>query len=106
MCVDYTKINDVTKKDSFPLPRVDDILDTLGGGLCFCALDLVSVYWQVEVHPEGPTRLVSIPHHAVQIMQCPKHISTTNGACASRAPLGIYIAYLDDIVILGSTNCP
>ena len=30
-CVDYRKLNDVTKKDSYPLPRIDDTLDTLVG---------------------------------------------------------------------------
>ncbi|GFX63475.1 retrovirus-related Pol polyprotein from transposon 17.6 [Trichonephila clavipes] len=51
-CVDYRKLNDVTKKDSYPLPRIDDTLDTLSGHKWFLTLDLKSGYWQVEVHPE------------------------------------------------------
>ena len=42
-CVDYRKLNHVTKKDSYPLPRIDDTLE---------ALDLKSGYWQVELHPD------------------------------------------------------
>jgi hypothetical protein len=34
-CVDYRKLNDVTKKDCFPLPRIDDTLDTLAGAKWF-----------------------------------------------------------------------
>ena len=34
-CVDYRKVNSVTRKDAYPLPRVDDILDTLGGSKWF-----------------------------------------------------------------------
>ncbi|GFW28489.1 retrovirus-related Pol polyprotein from transposon 412 [Trichonephila clavipes] len=34
-CVDYRRLNDVTKKDSYPLPRIDDTLDTLGGNTWF-----------------------------------------------------------------------
>ncbi|KAL5505693.1 hypothetical protein EMCRGX_G007162 [Ephydatia muelleri] len=48
-CVDYRKVNAVTRKDAYPLPRVDDTLDTLGGSKFFTTLDLASGYWQVEV---------------------------------------------------------
>ncbi|GFY22526.1 retrovirus-related Pol polyprotein from transposon 17.6 [Trichonephila clavipes] len=51
-CVDYRKLNDVTKKDSYPLPRIDDTLDTLSSHKWFSTLDLKSGYWQVEIHPE------------------------------------------------------
>lgn len=51
-CLDYRKINDVTVKDSQPLPRIDDSLDALSGSKWFSTLDLKSGYWQVEVEPE------------------------------------------------------
>ena len=50
-CVDYRKLNDVTK-DSSPLPRIDDMLTTLSGSAWFSALDLKSGYWQVGIHPK------------------------------------------------------
>ncbi|GFX70407.1 retrovirus-related Pol polyprotein from transposon opus [Trichonephila clavipes] len=60
-CVDYRKLNDVTKKDSYPLPRIDHTLDTLSGHKWFSTLDLKSGYWQVEIHPEDREKQHSLP---------------------------------------------
>ena len=43
-CIDYRKVNAVTRKDAYPLPRVDDTLDTLTGSKWFSTLDLLSGY--------------------------------------------------------------
>ena len=48
-CVDFRRVNDMTRKDAQPLPRIDDTLDALGGACYFSTLDLASGYWQVEV---------------------------------------------------------
>ena len=50
--MDYRKINEVTRKDAYPLLRVDDSLNRLAGSRWFSTLDLKSGYWQVEVAPE------------------------------------------------------
>ena len=44
-CVDYRKLIEVTKKYSYPLPRIDDIMGTLSGSCWFSTLDLKSGYW-------------------------------------------------------------
>ena len=51
-CVDYRKLNDVTKKNSYPLPRIHDTLTTLSGSAWFSTLHLKSGYWQVGIHPK------------------------------------------------------
>ena len=43
-CFDYRRLNDNTKKNWFPLPRIDDTLDTLAGAKWFSTLDLKSGY--------------------------------------------------------------
>jgi hypothetical protein len=48
-CVDYRKLNDNTRKDSYPLPHIEDTFDSLAGSRYFCALDLASGYWQVQM---------------------------------------------------------
>ncbi len=42
-------MNDVTRKKSYPLPRIDDNLKALKGKKWFCTLDLVTGYWQIKM---------------------------------------------------------
>ena len=46
-CADYRRLNGVTRKDFYPLPRVDEDLDQVAGSAWFTSLDLRSGYWQV-----------------------------------------------------------
>ncbi len=55
-CVDYRRLNSVTRKDVYPLPRVDDILAALGGTKYFSTLDLASGYWQVEMTEDARSK--------------------------------------------------
>ena len=52
-CIDYRCLNAVTTKDVYLLPRIDDILDTLGEAKYFSSLYLASGYWQVEFAPDA-----------------------------------------------------
>ena len=61
-CVDYRRLNTVTKKDVYPLPRIDDILDTLGRAKYFTTLDLSAGYWQVELDPESQAKTAFTSH--------------------------------------------
>lgn len=52
-CTDYRKLNSVTKPDSFPLPRMEDCVDRVGGARYVTKLDLLKGYWQVPLTPRA-----------------------------------------------------
>ena len=64
-CIDYWRLNSITKKDVYPLPRIDDILDTLGGTKFFSSLHLAAGYWQIGMDDESKAKSVFITHHSL-----------------------------------------
>ena len=55
-CLDYRKLNLVSKKDSFPLPLMGECLDALHKNVWYSKLDANSAYWQVPLDPESRIR--------------------------------------------------
>nr|GEW74195.1 reverse transcriptase domain-containing protein [Tanacetum cinerariifolium] len=51
VCIDYRKLNDATRKDHFPLPFMDQILERLAGNEFYCFLDRFSGYFQILINP-------------------------------------------------------
>ena len=53
MCVDYRKLNEVTKKEIYAIPRIEDAIDALNGARYFTTLDLASGYFQIPMDEES-----------------------------------------------------
>jgi hypothetical protein len=52
-CIDYRNLNKVTKTSSYPIPRVQDLLDCFHGAKYFSTIDLASGYWQIQMDPNS-----------------------------------------------------
>ena len=109
-CVDYRKLNAITRKDAYPLPRIDDTLDTLSGSQWFSTLDLLSGYWQVEV-AEGDRDKTAF---ATQSGFCEFKVmpfGLCNAPATFQRLMDLVLAgvqwshcqvYMDDIIVVGS----
>ena len=106
-CCDFRAVNDVTIKDRYPLPLIQDIFDTLKGAKVFSTLDLRSGYWQLPVHPNSIHK-TSFVCHAGQYewLRMPFGLSNAPGVfqrCMNQILsdfIGRFcLVYLDDVVI-------
>ncbi|GKV49055.1 hypothetical protein SLEP1_g55827 [Rubroshorea leprosula] len=58
LCIDYRRLNQVTVKNKYPLPRIDDLFDQLQGARVFSKIDLRSSYYQLNVKPEDVMKTI------------------------------------------------
>ena len=59
-CIDYRKLNAVTKADTYPLPCIDDLLDQLGQCHYFSTSDLASGHWQIRMSPTSREKIAFV----------------------------------------------
>src|SRR4051812_41058478 len=58
LCTDYQKLNDVTIKNKFPLPKIEDLFDQLTGAKVFSKIHLRTGYHQLKIHAEDIPKTV------------------------------------------------
>jgi hypothetical protein len=64
-CIDYRRLNTVTVRDSYLLPRMDDCIDSIGDASVFSTLDCNSGYWQIPVSPEYKEKTTFTSHEGL-----------------------------------------
>lgn len=110
LCVDYRPLNERTIKDAYPLPRIQDTLDTLSTARYFSTLDLTSGYWQVEMTPRArkaaafcTPRKGLFEWNVMPFGLC--NAPATFQRLMDRVLAGLQwetcLVYLDDIIVLG-----
>ncbi len=110
-CIDYQKVNSVTRKDAYPLPRVDDTLDILAGSKWFSTVDLLSGYWQVGVSPEDRDKTAFCTHEGLfefrvmpfGLCNAPATFQRLMDAMLAGLKWSSCLVYIDDIVIPGKS---
>ena len=111
LCVDYRKLNSVTKPDRFPMPNMQDLVFSLRGTKYFTSLDLVRGYYQVKLDPAtAECTGFSTPNHHYEFARLPFGLRNAPGAFQRemRAVLKDFdsrevVVYIDDVLILGSS---
>ena len=106
----YRRLNAVSQTDAYPMPRVDDLIDRLGGACFITTLDLSRGYWQVPVREEDRTKTAfTTPHGLFQFRVMPFGLQGAPATFQRRMDSLLRgleahtAAYLDDIVIYSST---
>ena len=106
-CVDYRKLNAVTHKDAFPLPRIEETLTSLTQARWFSTLDLASGYWQVGMDPcdrektafTTPLGLYEFNRMPFGLCNAPATFQRLMQQCLSGQLAESLLVYLDDIVL-------
>ena len=109
LCVDYCRLNALTIKDAYPLPRIDDSLRLLGSQQWSSTMNLASGYWQVAMSPDAKRKAAFVTHEGLFQFRVP---SLCNDAAIferlmDRVLCGMRwsrcLVYLDDVISFGAS---
>ena len=110
-CIDFRQVNELTKKDAYPLPRTDACLDAMSGSCFFTTIDLKQSYHQVAMWQPDADKTAFITRSGMFRFKTMPFGLCNAGATFQRLMdlvltglnLEICLAYLDDIIIYSST---
>ena len=109
ICVDYRKLNAISETDAYPMPRIDDLINKVGGSCYISTLDLTRGCWQIPVAREDRVKTAfSTPYGLFQFRVMPiglQRAPATFQRLIDRIIQGVDFAaaYLDDLIVFSST---
>ena len=112
-CIDFRRLNDISRRDAFPLARIDDVLDCVGRSKIFSVMDCASAFWSIAVHPEHKERtaFISKRYGLLQFVRMPfglKNATATYSRAMTHVLRGLLwrqvVMYVDDACVLGESH--
>ncbi|CAN6566337.1 unnamed protein product [Malus baccata var. baccata] len=98
MCIDYRKLNTTTRKDHFPLPFIDQMLERLAGYAFYCFLDGYSGYNQIVIAPEDQEKITfTCPFGTFAYRRMPFGLCNAP-ATFQRCMMSIFSDYVEEII--------
>ncbi|GJT02201.1 reverse transcriptase domain-containing protein [Tanacetum coccineum] len=115
LCIDYRKLNEATRKDHFPLPFMDQMLERLAGNEYYCFLDGFSGYFQIPIDPRDQEKTTfTCPYGTFAYRRMPFGLCNAPGTF-QRCMLAIFHdmvektmeVFMDDFSVFGNSfqNC-
>jgi len=109
-CVDYRRLNNITKKDAYPLPRMEGCLDSLGDAQVFTSLDCTEGYWQVPLRKDKQEKTAFTTHCGIyhwfsmpfSLTNAPATFQRALDIILSGLKWQICLVYLDDVIIFSA----
>ena len=110
-CIDFRAINSRTEKDAYPLPLIEECLDSVVGKTWFCTLDMNSGYWQILIAEEDKCKTAFITKFGLYqfarmpfgLCEAPATFQRVMHMVLGGMIWDIIIVYLDEINVLGET---
>ena len=112
-CIDYRKLNSMTKIDCHPIPRADDCIESLGasGAKYFSCLDLESGYWQMPVHPDSRKYTAFVTHDGLYqckrmsfgLVNAPSVFTRLMTRVLQGLNWEVCLVYIDDVIIFSGS---
>lgn len=110
LCVDYSQLNSKTKRDAFPLPRIDESFDALQGAKFFSTIDLASGYHQVAVREQDqaktafttPFGIFEYSQMTFRVCNGPSTFQHLMQSSMGDLIFQVMLVYLDDILVYSS----